>query len=90
MFTSLGYETTVKYTADGLKASLEDLDAGKYGSVLRAKGIVAGEDGVWYHFDYVPGEVSVRTGNADITGKLVFIGADLKEDALKEAFGIGA
>ncbi len=90
VFTSLGYETVAKYTAEGLKAALEDLmDAGRYGSVLRAKGIVAGE-GAWYHFDYVPGEVSVREGAPDVTGKIVFIGADLKEDALKAAFGIGA
>ena len=40
-------------------------DEGKYGTVLRAKGIVAPADSAsegWIHFDYVPGEPDVRTG----------------------------
>ena len=56
--------------------------------VLRAKGIVAGEDGNWIHFDYVPGEVSVRTGASDVTGKLCVIGSGVNKDAVKELFGL--
>jgi hypothetical protein len=54
--------------------------------VLRCKGIVEGEDGQWIHFDYVPGDVDVRTGSADITGRIVVIGTGLEEDSLKELF----
>ena len=56
--------------------------------ILRAKGIVAGEDGNWIHFDYVPGETSVRTGAADVTGKLCVIGSEVNKDEVKALFGI--
>ena len=56
--------------------------------VLRAKGIVAGDDGSWIHFDYVPGEPDVRSGAASITGRLCVIGAQLNETALAELFGV--
>ena len=56
--------------------------------MLRAKGIVAGEDGNWIHFDYVPEESNVRTGCAAITGKLCVIGAGLQEDAIAKLFGV--
>ena len=59
---------------------------GDYGQVLRAKGIVAGTDGKWLHFDYVPGEVEIRNGAAGVTGRLCVIGAKLKEDALTSLF----
>jgi len=57
--------------------------------VLRAKGIVAGKDGSWLHFDYVPGETDVRTGSADVIGKICVIGADIHEDALITLFQLG-
>lgn len=56
--------------------------------ILRAKGIVAGEDGNWIHFDYVPGEADVRSGAADVTGKLCIIGSKVDKDALKVLFGL--
>ena len=56
--------------------------------ILRAKGIVAGEDGNWIHFDYVPGEADVRTGAADVTGKLCIIGSKVDKEALKVLFGL--
>ena len=58
-----------------------------YGMVLRAKGIIASEDGKWIHFDYVPGEVNVRDGSADVIGRLCVIGVGLNEAALSELFG---
>ena len=63
-------------------------DSEKYGMILRSKGIVAGEDGTWIHFDFVPEEAEVRTGASDVTGKIVVIGAEVKKDAVKELFGI--
>ncbi|MBQ8228187.1 MAG: GTP-binding protein [Clostridia bacterium] len=87
VFISWGKETTVKYTADEMNSILSALgDEEKYGMVLRAKGIVEGTDGEWIHFDYVPGEPDVRTGGADIIGKLCVIGSKLKEDELAVLF----
>jgi len=87
VFTSWGRETARPYSADEIKACLEALsDEQKYGTVLRAKGIVAGTDGTWIHFDYVPGIPDVRTGSASTIGRLCVIGADLKEDAVSELF----
>jgi G3E family GTPase len=87
VFTSWGVETSKKFSADELKEILSQLTDGvKFGIVLRAKGIVEGKDGKWLHFDYVPGEVSVRQGSADYTGRLCVIGSKLDEEELKELF----
>ena len=86
VFTSWGKETAHPYGKQELAAALEALDTGDYGQVLRAKGIVAGTDGKWLHFDYVPGEVENRNGAAGVTGRLCVIGAKLKEDALTSLF----
>ena len=86
---SFGYETAKKFNPDFIKECLEKLgDFGEYGQVLRAKGIVEAEDGQWIHFDYVPGEPDVRFGSAEVTGRIVVIGAGVDEDAVKELFGI--
>ena len=86
VFTSWGRETAHPYEKSELSAALQALDTGDYGQVLRAKGIVAGTDGRWLHFDYVPGEVEVRNGPAGVTGRLCVIGAELKEEALASLF----
>ena len=88
MFTSWGVETTRKFTKEELLHALEAIQSEeKYGSVLRAKGIVDGE-GAWLHFDYVPGEPDVREGAAGVTGRLCVIGCKLNEDALKALFHV--
>ena len=87
VFTSWGVETPKTFTAQGIEHILEELDSGEYGKILRAKGIVNGEDG-WLEFDYVPEEHDVRPGHPDYTGRLCVIGAELKEDALKVLFGV--
>ena len=88
MFTAWGVETHKKFTADGIHHALEALDGGAYGVILRAKGIVAGADGNWIHFDFVPGEQNIRTGSAAVTGKICVIGANLNEKAVTELFGV--
>ena len=80
--------TSRKYTTDEIGKALEALDDSSYGMILRAKGIVAGEDGEWIHFDYVPGESDVRTGPADVTGKLCVIGSKVDKDKVNALFGI--
>ena len=86
VFTSWGKETARKYTEAELNFALESLDSGEMGAVLRAKGIVPGTEGQWFHFDYVPGEHQVRTGAADVTGRLCVIGSKLDEKALDQLF----
>ena len=86
VFTSWGKETAHKYTEAELNFALESLDSGEMGAILRAKGIVPGTEGQWFHFDYVPGEHQVRTGTADVTGRLCVIGSKLDEKALDQLF----
>ena len=89
VFVSAGAETTAKFNAQILAEQLDELcDEGKYGIVLRAKGIVAGDDGNWIHFDYVPGEPDIRTGAAGIIGRLCVIGSGLDIDAIGELLGV--
>ena len=89
MFTSFGRETAKKFTKEFIENALLALaDEEKYGIVLRAKGIVEAEDGSWIHFDYVPGEPDIRSGAADVTGRLCVIGSKLNEDAVAEIFGL--
>ena len=87
VFTSWGAETAIAYTQEEILHALQHLgDVDAYGTVLRAKGIVAGKDGEWIHFDYVPGEPDVRVGGADVIGRLCVIGADIDEHALAQLF----
>ena len=88
MFTSIGAETARIYSKEEIENILSELmDEGKYGIVLRAKGIVASE-GEWIHFDYVPGEPDVRVGSAGVIGRLCVIGSKLDEAEIKKLFGI--
>ena len=88
VFVSWGKETARKYSKTELVSALNALaDEEKYGVVLRAKGIVAGED-KWLHFDYVPGEADVREGATGVIGRLCVIGCNLNEQAISELFKI--
>ena len=87
VFTSWGTETTRKFTKDEIEHILEELDnSEKYGMILRAKGIVAGRDGEWIHFDYVPEETSVRNGSAGVIGRLCVISSHINEAAIEALF----
>jgi len=88
VFDSIGFETSKKFSEASIRAALEELDTGDFGMILRAKGIVAGEDGKWIHFDYVPGEADVRNGGADVTGKLCVIGSKVDKAAVAALFGV--
>ena len=88
VFTSWGKETPKVFAQADIARILTALDSGEYGKILRAKGIVNGQDGAWIEFDYVPEEHEVRAGHPDYTGRLCVIGAELKEDKLAELFGL--
>ena len=85
-----GVETAHRFSRGQLEQALAGLmDAEQCGQVLRAKGFVAGTEGEWYEFDYIPGEPEVRAaGEAETTGVICVIGVDLKKDKIKELFGI--
>ncbi len=87
VFTSWGRETPHKYDKEDLKQIMEALANGnEYGTILRAKGIVAGTDGSWIQFDLVPGEYEIRNGSPDYTGRLCVIGSELKMEELERIF----
>ena len=87
VFTSFGVETAKKFTKEGLEAALSKLSGEEFGTVLRAKGIVAGENG-WFEFDFVPEEYEIRAGSPDVTGKMCVIGSKLDEEKIKALFGV--
>ena len=87
VFTSWGVETARKFSRAEIESALFELESGRYGMILRSKGIVdCGVQG-WLEFDYVPGEWEVRSRSADVGGKLVVIGSKLDEAAIAGLFG---
>lgn len=87
VFTSWGKETPKTYSKESLTLILSKLsESNEYGFILRAKGMVRGEDSKWLHFDLTPGEYEIREGTADYTGKLCVIGTDINEEKLTELF----
>ncbi len=88
VFTSWGAETGRKYTKEEIENALSALsDEARFGIILRAKGIVAGENS-WIHYDYIPGESDVREGGADIIGRICVIGSNINKKALAEIFKV--
>ena len=86
VFTSCGIETAKKFSVNEIKNILEELEnEEKYGMILRAKGIVEGDEG-WIHFDYIPGEADVRSGCAGVIGRICVIGSELNENVVKALF----
>ena len=89
VFTSWGRETVKSFSREEIEKILDTLsNDDSYGMILRAKGMVAGQDGTWIYFDMVPGEADIRTGSADYTGRLCVIGSKIDEPKLAELFGI--
>lgn len=89
IFTSVGIETSSKFTKAQVQACLDALeDTEKYGMVLRAKGMLPTEGDLFIHFDHVPGESEIRDGSAEYTGKVCVIGSELKEDNIRALFEV--
>lgn len=87
VFTSWGVETARTISRAAIEHALDELESGKYGAILRSKGIVDGGADGWLEFDYVPGEREIRTRKADVGGKLVVIGSKLDEKGIAALFG---
>ena len=91
VFTSWGVETPHKYVKEDMENILKVLanpEQDEYGIILRAKGIVPGEDGTWIYFDLTPEEYEIREGKPDVTGKICVIGSNLKEERIAKLFHV--
>ncbi|OON85484.1 cobalamin biosynthesis protein CobW [Oribacterium sp. C9] len=88
VFTTWGVETPHSFDRKKLEQILEEMaHSDKYGNVVRCKGMLPTTDkGNWMYFDLVPEQTEIRDGSPDYTGKVVVIGAELNETALREAF----
>lgn len=89
VFSSWGLEQVPAMNKEKLDKILDELAYGAdLGEVLRAKGMIPGQEkGTWLYFDLVPEQYEIRDGAPGYTGKVCVIGANLKEEELKKAFG---
>lgn len=88
-FEVWGAETPKTYDAATLRKILENLGStGRYGNILRAKGIIQSDRSNWVQFDYVPGEFEIKDSGADYTGRLCVIGRELNRKELDSLFNI--
>ncbi|MBR0227691.1 MAG: GTP-binding protein, partial [Clostridia bacterium] len=87
VFENVGVETARRFTQDEIRGMTDALsDQEEYGLILRAKGILQTPEGAWFQFDYVPGELQLRDCSPDYAGRLVVIGTNIDEKALRELF----
>ena len=86
VFTSCGIETVKKYDIDAVKALLDDMANGKYGVIVRSKGIIQATDGKWYVFNLTPEEVEIEETKPIHVGKIVVIGSKINKEDIKKLF----
>lgn len=87
VFTSWGKETPAIYSREEIENILKNLqEEENFGTVLRAKGMAPTQEGTWIYFDLVPGEVDIREGKPEVTGKVCVIGTKLQEERLATLF----
>lgn len=87
VFQSVGIQTTSSFSREDIQTALQQLEEGAdYGLILRAKGMVSSDQGDWIHFDYVPGEMQLRQGDAQVTGKICVIGAQIDPTKITALF----
>ena len=88
IFQRWGLEHLAPMDEAKLKNILDRLaTSDEFGTVVRCKGMVSTDTKTeWLYFDLVPGEVEIRKGTPDYTGKVCVIGSDLKEELLEKEF----
>ena len=86
VFQSIGIETVKKYDIESFKAIINDMANGKYGVIVRAKGIIEATDNKWYLFQLTPEEVSFEETHSIPMAKIVVIGSKIKEEDIKKLF----
>ena len=85
VFTSWGKETVRKFSRAEIEEILKTLsEDASYGVILRAKGMLEDENGVWTYFDMVPEEYELRDGNPEYTGRICVIGSKMDEEKLEK------
>lgn len=84
VFDSIGIETINKYSEEEIKNALSHLPE----NIVRAKGIVPSKNGGWLFFDYVPGDIDIRSGSPAYTGLITIIGEKVDIELMKELFGV--
>lgn len=84
VFDTVTIHTPEKYTPDELSARINRLASGRFGTVLRAKGIVGGKTGQ-FELQYVPDDliISATEAQGDV---LCFIGKNLDSKGLTALF----
>ncbi len=89
IFDTWGRETPHVFTKETIEKALKAFaETEDYGYVIRSKGMVPSEDGTWIYFDFVEGEYEIRTGEPDVTGKLVVIGTGIDNGKVETLFGL--
>ena len=87
VFTSWGIETAKSVSKEELSNFLNSLNDESLGLIVRCKGILKAKDNEkWYYFDYVSGEVEIRLGEPDYTGRIVVIGSKINEEKISSMF----
>lgn len=87
VFTSWGIETAKSVSKEELSNFLNSLNNESLGLIVRCKGILKANDNEkWYYFDYVSGEVEIRLGEPDYTGRIVVIGSKINKEKISSMF----
>lgn len=87
VFTSWGIETAKSVSKEELSNFLNSLNDESLGLIVRCKGILKAKDNEkWYYFDYVSGEIEIRLGEPDYTGRIVVIGSKINEEKISSMF----
>ena len=69
-----------------ISKSVADMASGKYGIIVRSKGIISDLEGKWHTFNLTPEEVSIEDAKAIPTGKIVVIGSKIDKEEIKKLF----
>lgn len=89
VFDVWGIETPKVFDEMNLRNIIDQLASDyTFGLVLRGKGILQVSQDKWVQFDYVPGEVQIKSINADYTGRICIIGSNLNKSELVRLFGL--
>lgn len=84
-FQSWSLQVSRSFNQDFLGSLANKFDSGRYGKIIRAKGIFKGDDR-WKLMNYVPGELQITDAEPDCSGRLCVIGESLKNDLLENLF----
>lgn len=69
-----------------IKETVENLEKGDCGRILRIKGVLKTTEGERIHVDYTPGNLSVIPETTDMSCCITVIGCDLNKESLRKQF----